>query len=217
MTTFLHDVRHTLRMLATHRGFAAVALLTIALGVGGTAAVFSVVYGVLLRPLPYAEPERIVRMWEEHPGAVSPIGGRYLSGPAYRAWTSAAGTVAAAATSRPQASSPSRAFEAIGAFDRQDYAVSADPAGAGGSQRLRGVAVTPTVFAILRVSPAAGRFFAAADADEGALPVVVLSHGFWRDRFASSAGAIGGTLIIKSIAHRIVGVTPPGFATIAAR
>jgi len=73
MTTFLQDSRHTFRLLAGHPGFAAAALLTIALGVGGTAAVFSVVYGVLLRPLPYAEPERLVRMWEVHPGGVAPI------------------------------------------------------------------------------------------------------------------------------------------------
>ncbi len=76
MTTFLQDCRHTFRLLAGHPGFAVAALLTIALGVGGTAAVFSVVYGVLLRPLPYAEPERLVRMWEEHPGAVAPISGQ---------------------------------------------------------------------------------------------------------------------------------------------
>ena len=72
MTTFLQDCRHTFRLLASHPGFAVAALLTIALGVGGTAAVFSVVYGVLLRPLPYAEPERLVRMWEVHPGGVAP-------------------------------------------------------------------------------------------------------------------------------------------------
>ena len=87
MTTFLQDFRHTFRLLAGHPGFAVAALLTIALGVGGTAAVFSVVYGVLLRPLPYAEPERLVRMWEVHPGGVAPITGQRLSGPAYRAWS----------------------------------------------------------------------------------------------------------------------------------
>ena len=85
MTTLLQDVRQTIRLLGGHRGFAAAALLTIALGVGGTAAVFSVVDGVLLRPLPYAEPERLVRVWEVHPGGVAPIGGQRLSGPAYRA------------------------------------------------------------------------------------------------------------------------------------
>jgi putative ABC transport system permease protein len=197
MTTFLQDCRHTLRLLAGHPGFAAAALLTIALGVGGTAAVFSVVYGVLLRPLPYAEPERIVRMWEEHPGAVAPIGGQRLSGPAYREWSLAR-------------SSP-RSFEAIGAFGGQDYTVGGNTTGAGPAQRILGTRVTPSVFRLLRVSPAAGRFFADADADEGAPPVVVLSHEFWRTRFGA-ADAIGRTLTIDGVERRIIGITPPGFA-----
>ncbi len=68
-----------------NRGFAGAVLITITVSVGGTAAVFSVVYGVLLRPLPYSEPERLVRMWEEHPGGQAPIRGPALSGPTYRA------------------------------------------------------------------------------------------------------------------------------------
>jgi predicted permease len=194
MTTFLQDFRHTFRLLAGHPGFAVAALLTIALGVGGTAAVFSVVYGVLLRPLPYTEPERLVRMWEEHPGGVAPIGGQHLSGPSYRAW-----------------SRSSRSFEAIGAFSGRDFTVSVNTAGAGAVQRLRGTSVTPSVFRLLRVAPAAGRFFTDADADEGAPPVVVLSHGFWRDRFGA-APTIGGALMLDGVSHRIIGVTPPGFA-----
>jgi putative ABC transport system permease protein len=199
MTSFLQDIRHTFRLLAGNPGFAVAALLTIALGVGGTAAVFSVVYGVLLRPLPYAEPERIVRMWEEHPGAVAPIGGQYLSGPAYRAWQQS-----------------SRSFEAIGAFRGRDHTVGMGTTGAGAVERLHGTAVTPSVFRLLRVSPAAGRFFTDADADEGAPPLVVVSHGFWRSRFGGDAGAtsaaLGSTLSLNGVAHRIIGVTPPDFA-----
>ena len=81
-------------------------------------------------------------------------------------------------------------------------------ADAGGVQRLRGTRVTPSVFRLLRVSPIAGRFFSDADADEGAAPVVVLSQGFWRD----TAAEIGGRLMLDGVAHRIVGVAPPGFA-----
>ena len=73
MDALLQDVRQACRMLSGNRGFAAAALITIALGVGGTAAVFSVVYGVLRRPLPYPEPEHLVRMWERHPGGHAPI------------------------------------------------------------------------------------------------------------------------------------------------
>jgi putative ABC transport system permease protein len=201
MTTFLQDFRHTFRLLASHPGFAVAALLTIALGVGGTAAVFSVVYGVLLRPLPYAEPERLVRMWEVHPGGVAPITGQRIAGPTWRAWSK----------------SP-RSFEAIGAFGGRDFTVSLNAAGAGGGavQRLSSTSLTPSVFRLLRVSPFAGRFFTDADTDQGAPPVVVLSHAFWRNHFAGNrergaSDAIGGTLMLDDVAHRIVGVTPPGF------
>jgi putative ABC transport system permease protein len=223
MTTFLQDIRHTFRLLAGHPGFAAAALLTIALGVGGTAAVFSVVYGVLLRPLPYPEPERLVRMWEVHPGAVSPLGDKHLSRPVYRAWAQPQSP--SQFPSQSPSPSPSRSFEAIGAFSGSDFRIGVNTAGAGVVQRVRGTAVTPSVFRLLRVSPAAGRFFTDADADEGAPPVVVLSHAFWRDRFgtadrvadrmadrAAADAAIGRTLIVNGVAHRIIGVTPPGFA-----
>jgi putative ABC transport system permease protein len=191
METFARDVRQVWRLLAGNRGFAAAALVTIALGVGGTSAVFSVVYGVLLRPLPYPEPERIVRLWEVHPGAQLPMPGAFLSHPTYRAWSRA-----------------SRSVEALGAFRGADYTVTQ----AGVAQRLRGTKVTPSVFRLLRVSPAAGRFFTEADAGDGAAPVVVLAHGLWRDRFGGDRAAIGRRLTIDGVDHEIVGVAPPGFA-----
>src|SRR5438128_3845613 len=162
MEAFVVDVKQAFRLVPRNRAFAAAALITIALGVGGTAAVFSVVYSVLLRPLPYPKPEHLVRMWEVHPGGQAPIPGPELSGPTYRAW------------SRSSAS-----LQDIGAFRGSDYTVmSADVA-----QRLRGTRVTPSVFRLLRVSPVLGRFFRDADADEGAQPVVVLAHSLWRERF----------------------------------
>src|SRR4030095_1652564 len=93
MDGFVRDIRQTFRLLSTNRGFAGAVLITIALGVGGTAAVFSVVYGVLLRPLPYSEPERLVRMWEVHPGGQPPIPGPELSGPTYRVWSRSSATL----------------------------------------------------------------------------------------------------------------------------
>src|SRR5215475_15463214 len=92
MNTLTHDIRQAVRLLRGNPGFAAAALITIALGVGGTTAVFSVVYGVLLRPLPYADAGSLVRLWEEHPGANAPLSGALLSTPTYHAWLQAAAT-----------------------------------------------------------------------------------------------------------------------------
>ena len=85
MGSLVQDIRLAFRVLLANRGFAAATLLTVALGVGGTAAVFSVIYGVLLRRLPYDEPEHLVRLWEVHPGANAPFGQAVLSAPTYRA------------------------------------------------------------------------------------------------------------------------------------
>src|ERR1043166_5812834 len=93
MDTLLRDVRYAFTMMRRNTGFATAGLLTLALGIGATTAVFSVVYGLLLRPLPYAEPSRIVRLSEEHPGAVSPLRAPMLSNLTYYAWSAAPRTV----------------------------------------------------------------------------------------------------------------------------
>src|SRR5437763_16078725 len=93
MDTLLRDVRYAFTMMRRNTGFATAGLLTLALGIGATTAVFSVVYGVLLRPLPYAEASRLVRLSEEHPGAVSPLRMPMLSNLTYHAWNAAPRTV----------------------------------------------------------------------------------------------------------------------------
>ncbi|MDP9322179.1 MAG: ABC transporter permease [Acidobacteriota bacterium] len=191
MDAFVRDIRQTFRLLSNNRGFAGAVLITIAVGVGGTAAVFSVVYGVLLRPLPYSEPERLVRMWEVHPGGQAPIPGPALSGPTYRAWSRSSATL-----------------QDIAAFRGSDYSV----AWADVAQRLRGTRVTPSLFRLLRVSPVMGRFFSDSDADEGAQPVVVLAHSLWRERFGGNPAVIGEPFRIDGVDHEIIGVAPPGFA-----
>ena len=87
------DVRSALVAMRRAPGFAATALITLALGVGATTAVFSIVHGVLLRPLPYAAPDRLVRLWEEYPGGVSPAGNRWLSRSTYAVWRESARTL----------------------------------------------------------------------------------------------------------------------------
>jgi predicted permease len=185
------DVTVAHRSLRSHRGFAVAAVITVALAVGGTSAVFGVAYGVLFRPLPYPQPERLVRLWERHPGAREPIPGSKLSGPTYRAWSASADTI-----------------RDLAAFGGRDFTIGT----AERTQRVRGTRVTPGLFALLGVSPGRGRFFAPADARPGAPPVVVLSDGFWLDRFGRDPGVVGQSLVIDGVHHDIVGVAPPGFA-----
>src|SRR6266851_9129040 len=125
METLRQDVRYTLVMMRRNTGFTSAALVTLALGIGATTAVFSVVYGVLLRPLPYAGASRLVRLSEEHPGAVSPLRTPMLSNLTYHAWSTAPRTVSE--------------FAAYGAS--RAYAVTRE----GDSMRLEGTTVTPSL------------------------------------------------------------------------
>ncbi len=184
MSAFCRDVKHTFRILARNRGFAAAVLVTIALGVGGAATVFSVVHGVLLQPLPYPQPDRLVRLWEVHRGADAPVEGLFLSTRTYQTWTRSSATL-----------------ETLGAFEAGMHTV----ANAAATERLVGARVTPSLFRVLRVAAAHGRLFDDADADKGASRVVVLTHATWRGRFGS--GPVLGTLLtIDGEDHRIVGV-----------
>lgn len=191
MDALIRDVKQAFRLLLSNRGFAVSSVITIALGVGGTAAVFSVVYGVLLRPLPYPDPHRLVRLSEVHPGGNAPLGGALLSHPTYHAWSRAAASL-----------------QEIGGFRVSDYIVT----GFSEARRLRGTKVTASVFRVLRISPAFGRFFTDADAQPGSAPVVVLAHSAWREQFGGDPGALGKTLTIDNVDHQIIGVAPPAFA-----
>jgi putative ABC transport system permease protein len=191
MEQLLRDLRHAARLLTVDRGFAVAALVTTALGIGGATAMFSVVYGVLLRPLPYPEPQRLVRVWEQHPGAEPRLGFRaLLSRPTWHAWARA-----------------SNAIEELGTFDARTFLLTRGP----GSQRVRGANVTPSLLRLLRATPAAGRLLTDADAEIGAAPVVVLTDAGWREQFDRAASAIGAVMRIDAIERRIVGIVPPGF------
>ena len=191
MDIFIRDVRYTLTMIRRNRGFAAAALLTLAIGIGATTAVFSVVYGVLLRPLPYADPSRLVRLSEEHPGAVSPLRAAMLSNLTYYAWSAAPRTI-----------------EQFAAYRSSAYTVTRD----GESARVDGADVTPSLFAMLGELPARGRFFGDDDAATGSAPVVVLSDRGWRERFSADPSIVGRNLLIDAKPATIVGVARPGLA-----
>ncbi len=171
-------------------GFAATALITLALGVGATTAVFSIVHAVLLRPLPYADPDRLVRLWEEYPGGVSPAGNRWLSRSTYAVWRE-----------------HTRTLDALGGYALLEYHL----AFGGEPFKVFGAKVSPAVLSTLRVAPALGRFLTDDDDREGALPVVIVSDGLWQERYGSSPGVVGASLIIEGNAHTVVGVAPRGF------
>jgi putative ABC transport system permease protein len=188
METLFQDLRYAIVSAHRHLGFAAAVLITIALGIGATTAVFSIVYGVLVRPLPYPAGDRLVRLWEEHPGGVSPAGNRWLSNHTYFAWVTHA-----------------RTLEGIGAYATYDYTVTFGDEAA----RLPGSAVSPSVFALLGVTPARGRFFTPEEIQEGLNQVVVISDRLWHDRYGSDTAIIGRSLIIDEKPHTIVGIARP--------
>jgi putative ABC transport system permease protein len=191
MQTLWHDARYALTMMRKNPGFTAAGLLTLALGIGATTAVFSVVYGVLLRPLPYRDPGRLVRLSEEHPGAVSPLRAPMLSNLTYYAWSAAPRTV-----------------EEFAGYRSTAYTVTAG----GESTRLEGADVTPSLFTLLGETPARGRFFRADDAVAGSAPVAVLSDRGWRERFNADPSVLGRGVVIDGKPATIVGVARPGLA-----
>ena len=171
-------------------GFAATALITLALGIGATTAVFSIVQGVLLRPLPYADSGRLVRLWEEYPGGASPAGNRWLSRSTYAVWREHA-----------------RTLDALGGYALYEYPL------AFGSDRFKvfGAQVSPAVLGTLGAAPALGRFLTDDDDREGAPRVVVVSDALWRERYGANPGVLGASLVIDGNAHTIVGVARPAF------
>src|SRR3954471_8444433 len=191
MDTLLRDIRYALAMMRRNPGFTTAGLLTLALGIGATTAVFSVVYGVLLRPLPYPGAGRLVRMSEEHPGAVSPLRGPMLSNLTYYAWSAAPRTI-----------------EQFAAYSPSAYTVTRD----GESTRLEGASVTPSLFTMLGETPAVGRFLRDDDAKTGAAAVAVLSDRGWRERFSADPSIVGRGVDIDGKPATIVGIARPGLA-----
>ena len=187
MTTLLQDLRYAVRGLAKSPGFTAVAVLTLALGIGANTAIFSVVHAVLLRRLPYPEPERLVVMRERHIHHCC-MG---VAWPTFLDW-------------RTQ----TRSFSGLAGF-RTDHVMLS---GLGEPEMLRSAQVSAEFFSLLGVRPALGRFFDAADDKPGAPPTLILSFGQWKRRFGGDSSAVGRTVDIDAVPYTIVGVAPPSFA-----
>jgi putative ABC transport system permease protein len=187
MTTLMQDLRYAARTLGKSPGFTAIAVATLALGIGANTAIFSVVHAVLLRRLPYPEPDRLLVMRERHIHHCC----TGVAWPTFLDW-------------RAQTHS----FSELAGF-RTDHAMLS---GAGEPEMLRSAQVSAEFFPLLGARPAAGRFFDAADDRPGAPPTAVISHGVWKRRFGGDADAVGRAIDLDAVPHTIVGVLPPTFA-----
>src|SRR5262245_350752 len=180
------DARYAIRQLIKAPGFTVVAVLTLALGVGTTTAIFSVVNGVLLRPLPYPEPASLMRVHE-----IVPQYGRFSVAPAsFLDWRQQNGV-----------------FERIAAYNT----TSGTFTDANGPERVQGASVSWDMFELLRVAPARGSGFTAEQDKPGANNVIVLSHGMWQRRFGADPNIVGKTVSRSGTPATILGVMPAGF------
>ncbi|MFN2596640.1 MAG: ABC transporter permease, partial [Pyrinomonadaceae bacterium] len=186
METLLQDVRYNFRLMLKRPGFTAAVVLTLALGIGANTAIFSVVNAVLLRPLPYGEPDRLLTVWETMPGNDR----RYVAPGNFADW-------------RAQAQS----FAQLAAYADAGFNLSGD----GEPERLTGAAVTPNLFDTLGVRPLVGRAFSPEDVSREEGRVAVLSYALWQSRFGASRDVVGRSVTLDEKSYTVVGVMPQGF------
>ena len=183
---FPEDLRYAVRLLRKSPGFVATAVLTLALGIGANTALFSVVNGVLLNPLPYPHSEQLVAVYGKTPGFdQGPV--VYLN---FLDWQRNTQT-----------------FSSMAIYRNQNYNVT----GTAEAERLAGYMISADFFPTLGVQPILGRTFRSDDDQVGAAPVVILGGGLWRRKFGSSPDVIGKLLTLNGEAYTVVGVIPPGF------
>ncbi|HKR20943.1 MAG TPA: ABC transporter permease, partial [Pyrinomonadaceae bacterium] len=182
----LQDLIYGLRWLRKHPGFTALSVLTLAAGIGVNTAMFSVVHAVLLSPLPYAEPDRIVWMTESGPEVTN----RWVSHPNFLDWRAR-----------------NQVFESMSTF--RGWAVNVT--GADQPESLNSRMITSDYFRVMRVSPILGRDFTEADDQPGAAPVTVISHAFWQQRFGGDQNVVGKQVTLDDKPYTVIGVMPESF------
>ena len=187
MRTLIQDIRYTLRLLVQNPGFAAVAVLTLALGIGANTAVFSVVNAVLVRPLPYEDPEQLTVIWTDF-GVDLPQ--NWVSGPEFL-----------------EMQEFSTLFEGIGIAVPTTVAFT----GSGEPEQIQAAGASGDFFSVMKVNAAEGRLIEPDDDVPGATPVAVLSDGFWKRRFGGDPSILGQTIYTNGIPLTVVGVLPPDF------
>jgi predicted permease len=186
LTTLLQDLKFSIRMLAKSPGFTVIATLTLALGIGANTALFSVVNGVLVNPLPYPQPDQLMTLHESKPNFATGS----ISYPNFLDWQKDNHTFSSVAVSRPY---------------------SFNLTGLGEAEQINAEFVTADFFPIFGVTPVAGRAFLNEDDKIDAVPVAMISTGFWKRKFGSAPDAIGKSLTLDGRVYTIIGVIPANF------
>ena len=187
MNGLLQDVGYALRQLRKNPGFTVVAVLTLALGIGANTAIFTMVQGVVLAPLPFREPDRLVTVWQNNLTLKRII---YVSYPDFLDWQRSA-----------------HAFEQMAAFTSQSF----DLTNPGIAEHVNGKEISSGFFGILGAKLALGRDFLAEEDKQGGAPGVIISDRLWNERFARSLEALGKSLTLSGANYTVVGVVAPGF------
>ncbi len=188
MDALWQDLRHAARTLWRSPGFTAVAVLTLALGIGANTTIFSVVRAVLLRPLPLPEPERVVRVWESD--TKRGWNEFSVSGPNYLDWVEEA-----------------RVFEQLGAMQWTTFHLT----GGAEPERIVGALASASLFRVLGVAPAVGRSLLPEEERAGGPHVVLLSHGLWERRYGADRSVVGRTIELSGASYEVVGILPETF------
>lgn len=189
VSSFVHAVRHTARNLAGRPAFSLPVLMTMSLAIGAAVMAFSVIDNVLLKPLPYPDPDAIIDIVHEAPAAGLDV--LYASPAIYFAYRD-----------------HNESFAAIGLWDSDDSP--ATITGAGEPEAVPSVQVTHEILPILGAAPLAGRLFTAADDQQGSAPTAIISHRYWQRRFGG-ADVVGRTLVVQGVTREVIGVLPPAF------
>jgi putative ABC transport system permease protein len=192
MDTLFQDIRFGFRMLLKAPGFMAVAVIVLALGIGANSAIFSVVNAVLLRPLPYPQPDRLVQVWHTPPQSSFPGATRFSVSPAnYLDWVS-----------------QNHSFEQMAIYGFAGFNLT----GKGEPESIIATRVSSNFFSVLKTQPMAGRVFSSEEDSAGQGKVVVISHSFWQSHFGANPNVVGQTISLNSEPYTIVGIMPAKFA-----
>jgi predicted permease len=186
MEALLHDLRYGVRMLVKSPAFTIVAVLTLALGIGANTAIFSVVNGVLLNPLPYPQPEQLVALYQR----TTHFTESSISYPNFLDWRR-----------------ENRSFSALAAYRHDDFNLT----GMGEPERLKGEMISASFFPLFGVKPVLGRTFMESEDLLGGSPVALISENLWKRKFASSLDAVGKSLDLNGTLYTIVGIIPASF------
>lgn len=188
MDTLLKDIFYAIRNLLKRPGFSAIAVATLALGIGANATIFSVVNSVLLRPLPYQQPDRLVQINDSLPSAGFPQAG--LTQMEF-----------------VRLRNENKSFTNVGAYQSGTLTLT----GAGEAERVRVTAVSDNFFSLLGIQPQLGRAFLAGEDERSRSNLAMLSHEFWQNHFAANPNVLNQTVILGGTSTTMVGVLPPGF------